>query len=192
MSPLNNGKSPNGYASICGHLRTMERHLKHLNKLEQDFIETVYIQLKTYKQASELLMVDVSKIQQLNKDLESIWRPITKVRDKWKAKKVDGNFWDFYNWVKTAKECCNYCGVTQIELDKLHQIGISNKRTKRGRTLEIDRKIPNEQYINISNLTYSCYWCNNAKTDTFTEQEFKIIGKAISTVWKKRLDNDNR
>lgn len=166
--------------------------MQHLNKLEQDFIETVYIQLKTFKQASELLMVDISKIRQLNNDLDSIWRPITKIRYKWKAKKIDGNFWDFYDWVKTTEECCHYCGVTQEELNKLHDIGISNKRTTRGKTLEIDRKIPNEQYTNISNLTYSCYWCNNAKTDTFSEEEFKIIGKAISTIWKQRLDNDNR
>lgn len=165
----------------------MERHLKHLDKLERDFIETVYIQLKTFKQASELLMVDISKIQQLNKDLDSIWRPITKIRNKWKAKKLEGDFWDFYDWVKTTKECCHYCGVTQVELDKLNQIGITNKRSTRGRTLEIDRKIPFEKYSNISNLTYSCYWCNNAKTDTFTEEEFKTIGKAISTVWKQRL-----
>ena len=170
----------------------MEKHLNHLDNLERKFIDTVYIQLKTFKEASVLLMVDISKIQQLNKDLDSIWRPITKVRDKWKAKNVEGNFWDFYNWVKQTKQCCHYCGVTQIELDRLHQIGIANKRMTRGRTLEIDRKIPNEQYTNISNLTYSCYWCNNAKTDTFTEEEFMTIGKAISTIWKQRLDNDNR
>lgn len=165
----------------------MERHLKHLDKVEQGFIDIVYIQLKSFKQASELLMVDVSKIQQLNRDLDSIWRPITKVRDKWKSKRIDGNFWDFYNWVKTTKECCYYCGITQEELDELHRIGIINKRTTRGKTLEIDRKKPNENYSNLTNLTYSCYWCNNAKTDTFSEEEFKIIGSAISTIWKQRL-----
>jgi len=170
----------------------MDRHLKHLDKLQQGFIETVYIQLKTFKQASDLLNVDISIIRQLNIDLEPIWRPITKVRDKWKAKKIDGNFWDFYNWIKTTEECCHYCGITLEELNKLHITGIVNKRTTRGRALEIDRKIADEKYSNVSNLTYSCYWCNNAKTDTFSEEEFLIIGKAISTVWKQRLSNDNR
>jgi hypothetical protein len=170
----------------------MDRHLKHLDKLQQGFIETVYIQLKTFKQASDFLNVDIPIIRQLNIDLEPIWRPITKVRDKWKAKKIDGNFWDFYNWIKTTEECCHYCGITQEELNKLHTIGIVNKRTTRGRVLEIDRKIADEKYSNISNLTYSCYWCNNAKTDTFSEEEFLIIGKAISTIWKQRLNNDNR
>ena len=55
--------------------------------------------------------------------------------------------------------------------------------------MEIDRKISEEKYDNFSNLTYACYWCNNAKTDTFTEEEFLIIGKSISYVWKQRLAN---
>ena len=170
----------------------MDRHLNHLSKLQKHFIDIVYIQQKTFKQASELLEVEISTIQQLNIDLDPIWRPITKVRDKWKSKKINGNFWDFYNWIKTTKECCHYCGITQEDLNKLYLLGISNKRTTRGRTLEIDRKIPNEKYSNFSNLTYSCYWCNNAKTDTFSEEEFMIIGKAISSVWKQRLNNDNK
>lgn len=169
----------------------MDRHLKHIDKIQQRFIDTVYVQLKTFKETSVLLNVDISTIRQLNIDLEPIWRPITKVRDKWKTKKIAGNFWDFYHWVKTTTECCHYCGITKEELDKLHHIGISNKRVTRGRTLEIDRKMPEEKYTNILNLTYSCYWCNNAKTDTFSEDEFMIIGKAISLVWNQRLNNAN-
>ena len=61
----------------------MNRTLKHLDKLQQSFIDTIYIQLKTFSQASELLEVDINHIRQLNKDLETDWRPITKVRDKW-------------------------------------------------------------------------------------------------------------
>ena len=170
----------------------MDRTLKNLTKLQKDFIDTVYIQMKTFSQSSELLNVDISTIKQLNKELDYVWRPIAKVRDKWKSKKIIGNFWDFYYWYLTTKKCCNYCGITEEELKELHTIGISNKRTTRGKVLEIDRKIADEKYENLTNLTYSCYWCNNAKTDTFTEEEFKVIGKAISTVWKKRLNNDNR
>jgi hypothetical protein len=166
---------------------TMDRTLKDLDKLEQSFIDTVYIQCKTFAEAEKLLGVERTKIRQLNRDLEPHWRPITKIRDKWKLKKIGGNFWDFCNWYKTAEQRCHYCGITQEQIDKLH-LGLNNKRTTRGRTLEIDRKIADESYSNISNLTYSCYWCNNAKTDTFTEEEFKIIGQAIGTVWKQRLN----
>jgi len=54
-------------------------------------------------------------------------------------------------------------------------------------SLEIDRKVATDSYSNLANLTYSCYWCNNAKTDTFSEEEFKIIGQAIGQVWQQRL-----
>ena len=165
----------------------MDRTLKDLDNLQRSFIDTVYIQLKTFSETVELLSADLTTIRQLNKDLEPHWRPITKIRDKWKIKKVGGNFWDFCHWYLTAEKCCYYCGITQDELNHLHALGLNNKRTTRGKTLEIERKIPDERYSNISNLTYSCYWCNNAKTDTFTEEEFKIIGRAISSVWKQRL-----
>ncbi len=70
----------------------MERTLRYLTKLEQDFIDTVYIQLKTYEKAADLLKVDKKIISQLNSSLEHVWRPITKVSDKWRIKNIGGNF----------------------------------------------------------------------------------------------------
>lgn len=170
----------------------MNRLHNDLSQLERDFIDMVYVQLKSFQVCSQLLKIDLAKVRQLNTELEPVWRPITKIRNTWKTKQVGGDFWDFYYWCLTAEKRCNYCGITKEDLEKLHSIGLINKRKTRGKSLEIDRKQANEKYGNIDNLTYSCYWCNNAKTDTFTEEEFKIIGKAISQVWEQRLGNDNR
>jgi hypothetical protein len=52
---------------------------------------------------------------------------------------------------------------------------------------ELDRKEPNQSYDNIDNLVFACYWCNNAKTDTFTADEFKEVGKVFSLIWQKKL-----
>jgi 5-methylcytosine-specific restriction endonuclease McrA len=169
----------------------MERTLKNLSDLERKFINTVIINSKTYTESAESLNVNLKTIRQLYKDLESHWRPLIAIRNKWKSKQIGGDFWDFCYWYLSSEKRCRYCGITETELTKLHLIGIVNKRPSRGKTLEIDRMVSSEQYSNIKNLTYCCYWCNNAKTDTFTEEEFKVIGKAISTVWKKRLTNDN-
>jgi 5-methylcytosine-specific restriction endonuclease McrA len=169
----------------------MQRSLTTLDPIQQQFIDIIYVQKRTFPEAALLLNKEIEVVRQLNKDLESHWRPVTKSFNKWKAKNVGGNFWDFHYWFINAKQCCHYCGITQLKLDELHSIGITNKRTTRGRSLEIDRKAPNEHYNNLNNLTYSCYWCNNAKTDTFTEEEFKIVGKAIGQIWTKRLNNDH-
>jgi hypothetical protein len=36
------------------------------------------------------------------------------------------------------------------------------------------------------NCVMAFYWCNNAKTDEFTEEEFKAVGKTIAGIWEKR------
>jgi hypothetical protein len=161
--------------------------LKGFSSLEMQFIDVFYIQQNNMSETSEALSMKIEKVRKMKNDMKNRIQEILKGRDKWTSKNIGGNFWDFYEWYVNADKKCYYCNVTQEDLDNLHEIGIINKRQSRGKTLEIDRKIANEEYINIGNLTYSCYWCNNAKTDTFTEKEFLIIGKAVSEVWKNRL-----
>jgi len=38
---------------------------------------------------------------------------------------------------------------------------------------------------NDTNCVFACYWCNNAKTDAFTEKEFKPIGDVIGAKIKE-------
>ena len=57
----------------------------------------------------------------------------------------------------------------------------------RGWNLEIDRLNSNFEY-KPDNCAMACYWCNNAKTDEFTEDEFMVIGEAIKNVWRERLN----
>ena len=92
-------------------------------------------------------------------------------------------------WISQTKEC-HYCKIKETELEELRNIpGHINKRyPKRGKSLEIDRKKSDLPYTNVSNLVLACYWCNNAKTDTFTESEFLKIGKVIQEIWNDRFE----
>ena len=54
--------------------------------------------------------------------------------------------------------------------------------------MEIDRKAPNQEYSD-DNCEPICYWCNNAKTDEFSAEEFKPIGMAIGNALRARLKN---
>lgn len=167
----------------------MTRTLAHLTGKERQVINLVHVEMKIYDEVAEILKIDRKEISKIDNELDSEWRPISKLVSKWKikTKKVEG-FWDFYHWHQTAHKKCHYCGITSEKIKIIIKNGLTNKRAKtRGETLELDRKKPDAPYSEIDNLTYACYWCNNAKTDTFTEDEFLIIGKAISTVWEVRL-----
>lgn len=167
----------------------MNRTLHQLLSTERNFIDLAYVKKIQFSKISILLKLNRTEISQLNRRLRPVWKPITIIVKKWNSKGIGGSFWDFYYWHIHAEKKCFYCEVTELELKTLHDLGIENKRPKRGKTLEVDRKISGSKYLDIENLTYSCYWCNNAKTDTFSEAEAKLIGRAISEIWKSRLKN---
>lgn len=101
------------------------------------------------------------------------------------------NYWsreDFIYWyVNKEKKCC-YCECSQSELDSFYNKNASKRKSTRGKTLEIERKC-DEKYSK-ENCELSCYWCNNAKSDVFSYEEFKPIGfeigKAIKNITNQR------
>lgn len=98
----------------------------------------------------------------------------------------------FKKWFnsETFKQGCHYCGTTNERSFELYEMQINKIRNdgtrggKRGRRLEIDRRNPSLHYDNLDNLVWCCYWCNNAKSNFFTEEEFRPIAKAIGEVIK--------
>ncbi|GAI46195.1 unnamed protein product [marine sediment metagenome] len=49
----------------------------------------------------------------------------------------------------------------------------------------MDRR-DNEKGYTLENCVLSCSICNNAKSDKFTDEEFKEVGKAIKQIWLSR------
>jgi hypothetical protein len=98
--------------------------------------------------------------------------------------------YNLFQWWETTPKVCFYCTLPENFLEELHnQPGHINKRfPQRGKSLEIDRKQADLPYSNIQNLVLACYWCNNAKTDTFTEQEFLQLGQVMKRIWEIRLN----
>jgi hypothetical protein len=97
--------------------------------------------------------------------------------------------YNLFQWFDSAPKVCYYCSLPEDTFEELHyQTGHINKRfPQRGKSLEIDRKQADLPYSNIQNLVLACYWCNNAKTDTFTEREFIEVGRIIKSIWESRL-----
>jgi len=88
----------------------------------------------------------------------------------------------------TSRNECEYCHIT---VEKIHALIdgqlLNKKKDTRGWSLEIDRKKPNYEYTK-ENCVWCCYWCNNAKTDEFSYDEFKKIGVVIKSIWDGRLN----
>ena len=72
------------------------------------------------------------------------------------------------------------------KIEELAQKGKLYKKNERGWNMEIDRKKPNLEYT-TDNCVAACYWCNNAKTDEFDDEEFEPIGEQIGNALLKRL-----
>ena len=128
-----------------------------------------------------------------NKALDEYKKRIATIKKLHTTKEIKCDFEEFYNWFQTKEKDkkCLYCGITEPELEKLFNIesekGLLLTKRKRGKKLELDRKVPDAKYTDLNNIVYACYWCNNAKTDTFTEEEFLKVGEIIGQIWKKRL-----
>jgi 5-methylcytosine-specific restriction endonuclease McrA len=97
----------------------------------------------------------------------------------------------FQKWYDSKNGCCDYCGLTSKEsLILFHKYPQSTRGGRRGKRLELDRVDPLIQNYgqDIENLALACYWCNNAKTNYFTFDEFKEIGEKIKEIQQIRIN----
>jgi len=52
--------------------------------------------------------------------------------------------------------------------------------------LKIEQIILDDVIELSGNIALCCYWCNNAKTDTFMVKEFKEIARGINIAWNMK------
>ena len=159
-----------------------------ITEQQQKFIWLAFAEKRKYPEIAEELNVSTKVLTEWTKRFDNEWRQISAIKNLHTSKKIGIDFKIFYDWYKSieADKRCYYCGITEAEIEALNKEQPLTKRS-RGKRLELDRKEPNASYDDINNIVYSCYWCNNAKTDTFTDIEFQEIGKIISSIWQKRL-----
>lgn len=103
----------------------------------------------------------------------------------------------FIEWYDKQGESCNYCGITQSDLHKIVESRNGkltlNQKTKRSKgTLEIEKLNPNHNYT-FNNSVLSCPFCNNAKSNLISEDEWRVFFvPAMKNYFKSILDNDSR
>ncbi len=161
-----------------------------MTEQQQEFLRLNMICGLNYKAISERLSIPNSTITKWYEDLKVEREKIATIKTIWTRKKFTPVFEDFYNWYVALERKCDYCGISEDEIMTL----LENKKifTKRigtrGKKLEFDRKSSELSYDKLDNIVLCCYWCNNGKTDTFSYEEFKEVGKVFAKIWKKRLE----
>ena len=166
--------------------KKMEKRIELTDK-QKEFIWLAHGEGVGFDEIANRLNVDRKDISTWEIELKSEWNKIAAVRKIYMQKNLSTSFNEFFEWYMNLTPKCDYCGITEEEIKRLFEQDPDITKRNRGRKLEIDRKLPNSEYDDLTNNVLACYWCNNAKTDTFSYGEFKKIGKVINTIWTHRL-----
>jgi hypothetical protein len=165
---------------------------------EKEFLNRAVILQQKYAQIGSEMGLQPAELTQLWDNLKVEREALTEVLALYKRKMKADNpdaifqpdeFAKFLQWHNHTEKVCLYCGLSQEKIALLVDRELVNTKRidTRGKSLELERRKPNLPYSNTKNLIWCCYWCNNAKTDEFSEEEFKPIGKLIGEVLIKRL-----
>jgi hypothetical protein len=118
------------------------------------------------------------KEREASKRYSSLKSRSNKKRLKWKRE-------DFISWYINKPKKCYYCRCTEENIKKFREITESKRYVTRGKSFEIER-LKDDGYSE-NNCVLACYWCNNAKSDVFTPEEFKPIGRVIGKVIRSKI-----
>lgn len=157
---------------------------------QKEFLDHALVHQEKYKDIAVAMNVPEKQLSSWWEELKPEREVLAKIRAIWLKKCKEIDFWKFHLWYTTHERTCHYCGIDEATIARLidNHLIYTKRIITRGRSLEIDRKKPNEAYDNTENLVWCCYWCNNAKTDEFNEEEFKQIGMNIGETLRNRLN----
>ena len=159
-----------------------------LTELQKQFIWLAHGEQMKFSDIEKELKVSRAQLSEWDKELKKEWTEIAEIRKVYVQKNIKADFKAFYDWfsVQQNDKKCAYCGITEQEIEQAFADNKIGTKRGRGKKLELDRKEPESPYDNFDNIVYACYWCNNAKTDTFSHTEFLQVGKVLRSIWKER------
>lgn len=127
----------------------------------------------------------------MNKDdrrISSLYYNKKSRSDKFKFKNKN----EFINWYKQQGDTCHYCGIKEHVLRELIDAKklFSKRFLKRGRHLEIERKNSSKKsnVYSKENCVLACYFCNNDKSDVFSEDEYYNKMKSAIRIRRKLME----
>src|SRR5687767_10752558 len=119
-----------------------------MTEQQAEFLKLAVIEQKTYEKIAQTLNVPRSDLSKWWEELKTERETLSLLREVWKRKFTDTDFWQFKEWMETTPKQCHYCQITEEQINELWQKYPKLTKHIRGRKLEIDRKKPNEAYDN--------------------------------------------
>ncbi|MBA7580750.1 hypothetical protein ES708_22644 [subsurface metagenome] len=103
-------------------------------------------------------------------------------------------FNEFYYWYinqySEQKGRCYYCKTEEKVIARLFSEKYSStKRPNRGQHLEVERRNSTVNDYSKSNCVLACYFCNNDKSDIFSEQEYFEYLKDRKSFFEQQYDS---
>jgi 5-methylcytosine-specific restriction endonuclease McrA len=154
----------------------------------EDWKETIAQNMDEEYTSHDFLRYKNKVLEAFNENNEGLKKEFKKVyRQRFGERLQEAQFAEFFR----SADHCYYCKITLTQLKDLSERKLIKTKRKyiKGKSLEIDKKDPNGFY-EIDNMVLCCYWCNNAKTDEYTAEEFLEVSRGVKSVWDQRLKSD--
>jgi len=150
----------------------------------------------TQKSIASVFKISIIEVKNIQEKYHKKLDYIQKIRAKFQQKKYTkkdkirqlnpdfkfNDFSEFYFWYSIQPQRCAYCNINEFVLLDLYEKNIltSKRGTKRGRSLEIERKDSTSNDYSKENCIFACYFCNNHKSDIISKDDhLKYFAKPI-------------
>lgn len=183
---------------ISNEIRYKEYKLRGLldsKKLYQEEHPNIKFQntiIKTFKEQFNISEEEYNNYVEKFSDIKTIKAKFTKEREKGFETVIE-----FYNWYKKQPQTCDYCNISQDELnelftkDKNKKLPLNDAIKRSSGTLEIERKDSNSNEYNKENSILACPLCNNAKSNLIDEENWRELFVPAMQKYYKKLLEDN-
>ena len=122
-----------------------------MTEQEEEFLYRAIIKQENYTTISNEMKVDRKTLSSWWEDLKIEREELSAIRQLWRSKLnkqelVKDTFKNFHSWYSSTHRNCHYCGISEEQIQQLWELDPELTKRKRGKSLEIDRKMPNETY----------------------------------------------
>jgi len=163
--------------------KNQERRKKYQREWNSKNKDKVYARVKRYKERHPERVK--AFLERYKKTPQYIYN-FLKENSKRRSQPILLSRQEFVDWYNKQDKKCFYCGVLEKKMPEVVRRSYWKNR-KLSKRLTIDR-MDNKKGYAVDNIVLACPRCNGVKSDFFTVNEMKKIGKEIiQQKWKKEL-----